>query len=54
MEASRGSDCSDLLGPCGQCDFSALLVQRLVEGQVLISNIYFAASLDPRLRYQGP
>lgn len=54
MEASRGSDCNDLLGPCGQCDFSALLLRRLVEGHVLISNIYFAASLDPRLRYQGP
>ena len=52
VEASRGSDCSDVTGPCGQCDFSALLLQRLVEGHVLISNIYFAASLDSRLRYQ--
>ena len=52
VEASHRRDCSDVLGPCGRCDFSALLLQRLVEGQVLINNVYFAASLDSRLRYQ--
>ena len=35
----------------GSCGFAALLLDRLVEGHETISNVYFAAGLDDRLRY---
>lgn len=54
MGASGEGRHNEVVWTKARCGFAALLSERLVEGQVVISNVYFAASLDARLRYLIP
>ena len=53
MEASGEGSHNEVVWAKGRCGFAALLLERLVQGHVEISNVYFAAGLDARLRYLG-
>ena len=53
MATSGEGSHNEVVWTSSRCGFAALLLERLVEGHVMISNVYFAAGLDARLRYLG-